>query len=357
MELGWGRSTAGNHQKKVPPGTPLSAEEALCKELNLENRCFLRGKSQAKRRQRVKEIIARWKSVFTDETTKVGVTDYVDPFNIELEPGTKPVRQRTRPLTPVQVETLKKQLADWTSEGIIAPSASAWASPLVPVMKKEGTVRWAIDFRALNLHTVPDSFPKPNIADVLQTFAGSKCFSTLDASQAYMNILVKKDCQSMTAFVCCFGLFEFLRMPFGLKNAGAAYCRLVQAVVDEINDPGLSAYLDDIILHTGDPEAHVDLLERTLEAHFQHPGQCSREGHCGCESAGGFVVCIAQVAGRHGMAECNSEAAAVPSVVGALPHNARHGNTRAGGRRHEGHQVCVRVPHGEPAVYRHALVQ
>ena len=58
-------------------------------------------------------------------------------------------------------------------------------------------------------------------------------------------------------------------MPFGLKNAGAAYCRLVQAVVDEINDPGLSAYLDDVILHTGDPDAHVDLLERTLEAHYQ----------------------------------------------------------------------------------------
>ena len=79
--------------KKVPPGTPLSAEEeALCEELNLENRFFLRGKRQAKRRQRVKEIIARWKSFFTDETTKVGVTDYVDPYNIELEPGTKPVR-------------------------------------------------------------------------------------------------------------------------------------------------------------------------------------------------------------------------------------------------------------------------
>ena len=58
-------------------------------------------------------------------------------------------------------------------------------------------------------------------------------------------------------------------MPFSLKNAGAAYCRLVQAVVDEINDPGLSAYLNDVILHTGDPEAHVDLLERTLEAHYQ----------------------------------------------------------------------------------------
>ena len=73
----------------------------------------------------------------------------------------------------------------------------------------------------------------------------------------------------MTAFVHCFGLLEFQRMPFGLKNAGAVYCRLVQAVVDEVNDPGVSAYLDDVILHTGDPDDHVDLLDRTLEAHFQ----------------------------------------------------------------------------------------
>ena len=117
----------------------------------------------------------------------------------------------------------------------------------------------------MNLHIIPDSFPTPNIANVLQTFAGSKCFSTLDASKAYMNILVKENCSSMTAFVSCFGLFEFLLMLFGLRNAGAAYCRLVQVVVDKINYPGLSAYLDDLILHAGDPDGHVDLLE----AHYQ----------------------------------------------------------------------------------------
>ena len=90
MESDKGRSRLKRQQppNKVPPGTPLSAEEeALCEELNLENRYFLRGKSQAKRRQRVKEIITRWKSVFTDETTKVGVSEYLEPFNIELEPS------------------------------------------------------------------------------------------------------------------------------------------------------------------------------------------------------------------------------------------------------------------------------
>ena len=87
----------------------------------------------------------------------------------------------------------------------------------------------------------------------------SRCFSTLDASQAYMNIPLKESCKSKTAFVCCFGLFKFLCLPFGLRNKGAAYCRLVQAVVDEINDPRLSAYLDDVILHTGDSDTHGPL--------------------------------------------------------------------------------------------------
>ena len=58
-----------------------------------------------------------------------GIIDYVDPFSIQLEPGTKPSRQRTRPLTPVQVETLKQQLADLSADDIIAPSASSWAYP------------------------------------------------------------------------------------------------------------------------------------------------------------------------------------------------------------------------------------
>ena len=67
--------------------------------------------------------------MFSDETTKVGVTDYAESFSIELEPGTKAVKQKIRPLTPVQAETLKKQLANWTADGIIAPSAIACVFP------------------------------------------------------------------------------------------------------------------------------------------------------------------------------------------------------------------------------------
>ena len=135
--------------------------------------------------------------------------------------------------------------------------------------KRQGSIRWAIDYRALNLRTVADSFPTPRIDQVIACFAGSRVFSALDAAQAYHNIPVDPGSRTQTAFVCIFGLFQFARMPFGLKNAGAAYCRLVQALVDDLADPGIAAYLDDIIVHSADPDRHVDLLDKTLHAHVQ----------------------------------------------------------------------------------------
>ena len=93
---------------------------------------------------------------------------------------------------------------------VIEPADSPWASPLVPVKKKNGAIRWATDFRVLNSLTVDDSFPTPNISEVLETLSESKVFSTLDAQNAYHCI--------STAF----GLYQFCHLPFGLKNAGAA---------------------------------------------------------------------------------------------------------------------------------------
>ena len=102
--------------------------------------------------------------MFTDEieTTKVGVTDYVEPFSIELEPGTKAVKAGDPAANPRTDRNPKETTGRLDSRRYYCPLASAWASPLVPVMKKDGTVRWAMDLRALNLHRVPDSFPTPN---------------------------------------------------------------------------------------------------------------------------------------------------------------------------------------------------
>ena len=98
--------------------------------------------------------------------------------------------------------------------------------------------------------------------------AGAKYFSLLDAAQAFHNIPIKRESQALTAFITAFGTYQFQRMPFGLKNAGAVYCRLVKELLDRLKlDGQVSAYLDDILVHTKTEEEHLRAVDKVLEAH------------------------------------------------------------------------------------------
>jgi len=114
---------------------------------------------------------------------------------------------------------------------------------------------------------VSDSFPTPNISEILESLGTSKVFSSLDAAQAYHNIPIEKKSRPLTAFATAFGLFHFARLPFGLKNAGAAYCRLVQKMIDMLGVEGILAYLDDLLIHSRDAETHLGLLRLVFLAH------------------------------------------------------------------------------------------
>ena len=103
----------------------------MCEELQLKERFHLKGNKQ--RLARVEALIERWKDVFTNDHIKVGKTAWVEPFHIELEPNTTPVRQRSRPLTPEQVQALRQQLDDWLVDGVIEPSDSPWALSLIHI--------------------------------------------------------------------------------------------------------------------------------------------------------------------------------------------------------------------------------
>ena len=91
---------------------------------------------------------------------------------------------------------------------------------MVPVKKKDGSWHWAVDYRGLNGVTVPDMFPTPYIGQILERLGGSKVFSSLDAAQAYHNVSLTPRAHPLTVFITYLGLFEFRRMPFGLRNAG-----------------------------------------------------------------------------------------------------------------------------------------
>ena len=102
-------------------------------------------------------------------------------MKIDLAPGAIPYQSRVRLLNPDQKENLWDQIDKWLEQGVIKPSVSPWASPLVPVKKKDGQTKWVTDLRKLNKKTVKDSYPLPNIQEILHSLQGATVFSSLDA--------------------------------------------------------------------------------------------------------------------------------------------------------------------------------
>ena len=122
---------------------------------------------------------------------------------------------------------LKKML----DAGVIQPSMSDWASAPVLIRKRDGNLRWCIDYRALNAVTVKDVFPLPLVKDCLDTLSRNEWFSKLDANSAYWQIPIREEDRKKTALTTKFGLFEHVKMGFGLCNAPATFSRVISLVM------------------------------------------------------------------------------------------------------------------------------
>lgn len=196
-----------------------------------------------------------------------GTTDLIQ-FHIKLKPGSLPHQSRVRPLNPHQSSDLRRQLDEWLNAGIIAPCTGPWSSALVPATKKNSdTLRWCIDYRALNAMTIVDTYPLPHLATNLEKLSGGKIFSSLDSAGAYHAIPVHPKSQPYTAFVSEYGVFKFLKLPFGLRNAPSCYCRLVAIALQKLGPGYVIAYLDDILIYSKTINDHFSHVKSVLELH------------------------------------------------------------------------------------------
>ena len=150
------------------------------------------------------------------------------------------------------------------AKGIIRKSTSPWASPIVLVRKKKGSIRPCIDYRRVNELVKPDGFPMPRIQDCLDAVSGAALFSTLDLTSGYYQIPLKKEDIPKSAFVCKYGQFELTRMPFGLNNAGSTFQRTMELALQGLQWETCLLYIDDIIVFGNNFEQHIGRLEQVF---------------------------------------------------------------------------------------------
>src|SRR3989442_2994259 len=175
-----------------------------------------------------------------------------------------PIRQALRRQPIVHLEEIDRQLTELERLGIIEPRASPWASNLVVVTKKDGSLRMCVDYRGLNNLTRKDSYPLPRITDCLDALGKAKYFSTFDLRSGYFQIAMEGSDRDKTSFITRRGSYRFTAMPFGLCNAPATFQRLMDVVTIGLNYEICLVYLDDIILFSRTIEEHLLRLKLLL---------------------------------------------------------------------------------------------
>ena len=192
---------------------------------------------------------------------KTGVT-----HTIPLKPDSKPPVHGLRRMSPAELEELQKQLTMYLEKGWIRPSTSAFGAPVVFAKKADGTLRFCVDYRALNAITIKNAYPLPRIDDLLDQLRGAQFFTSLDLTSAYHQIPMEPSDIHKTAFRTRYGHYEFTVMPFGLTNAPATCQQVTNDVLRPYLDKFTCVYLDDCLIWSKTEAEHLEHIRLVLDA-------------------------------------------------------------------------------------------
>ena len=225
------------------------------------------------------QLLAKYHDVFSLDSMELGCTHSTE-HTIKVMDNT-PFKECFRQIPPPMVEEVRNHLKEMLESGAIRPSQSAWCNAVVLVRKKDGSLRFCINFQHLNACTKKDSYPLPRIQEVLESLVGTGHFSCLDLKSGFWQIRMDEASKQYTAFTMGnLGCFECDRMPFGLCNVAATFQWLMQNCMGELNFIYCLIYLDNLIVFLQTAEEHLHHLRVVFDCLREYnlklkPSKCS----------------------------------------------------------------------------------
>jgi hypothetical protein len=184
---------------------------------------------------------------------------------IPLMAGAQPVNVKPYRYNPQQKDEIERQIKDMIKQGIVRPSQSPFASPVILVKKKDGSWRFCVDYRQLNAVTVKDRYPMPVVDELLDELSGSMYFSKLDLRSGYHQIRMAEGEEGKTAFKTHSGHYEFRVMPFGLTSSPATFQSAMNTIFAHITRKFVLVFMDDVLIYSKNLPEHVKHLKQVFQ--------------------------------------------------------------------------------------------
>jgi hypothetical protein len=208
--------------------------------------------------------LSRNKDVFAwSALDLVGVSRTIIEHSLGIDPSVRLKKQRLRKMSDEKTEATKAKVHHLLEANFIEPVAyPTWLANVVMVQNKSVKWRMCIDFTSLNKACPKDNFPLPRIDKIVDSATGCEVMSLLDCFSGYHQIYMKEEDKTSTSFITPFGMYCFVRMPEGLKNAGSTFSRLTKTVLESQVGRNIFTYVDNIVVASKNKEDHLaDLVE------------------------------------------------------------------------------------------------
>ncbi|XP_042950418.1 uncharacterized protein LOC122282551 [Carya illinoinensis] len=208
----------------------------------------------------IQKVLKEYEDVMPPELPKQLPPRREMDHQIELEPSAKPPAKAPYCMSHPELEELRRQLKELLDAGFIQPSKAPYGAPVLFQKKHDGSLRLCIDYWALNKVTIKSKYLIPLIADLFDQLGHAKYFSKLDLRSMYYQVRIAEGDEPKTTRVTRYGAYEFLVIPFGLTNAPATFCTLINKIFHPYLDQFVVVYLDDIVIYSSTLEEHVEHL-------------------------------------------------------------------------------------------------